>query len=626
MLQMLPQNWLEDFALGTARQWVYSRWLEIEAMRKTIVGVLLVLPALAGPPMKDPVVADKVADQFAPAGFDRQRIDGILGDRMRVNLEGRLLRVDENGLIGCFQHRPGPQAWSGEHAGKFLHAAANTWLYTGDERLKALMDRMARNLIATQLADGYLGTYTDDQRWTSWDVWVHKYDLLGLLNYYRATGYEPALEASRKIGDLLVRTFGTGPGQRDIIAAGTHVGMASTSVLEAMVNLYRFTGERKYLDFCEYLVRAWDQPNGPKIASSLMATGSVFKTANAKAYEMMSNLVGLVELYRVSGKAEYLKPAAIAWKDIASHRLYVTGTTSAGEHFHDDFVLPGEDESAVGEGCATVTFLQLTWQLLRVTGEAQYADRLEHTVYNALLGAQDPSNGNICYFTPLNGKKNPTPGINCCVSSEPRGISLIPQLAWGNLGDAPAVLLYTSGKVTLETRAGEVRLESRTNYPLDGTVQLTIQAAKAVRFPLHLRVPSWTARYEAVAGGKPYRGEPGAFLRIERIWNPGDTVRVEMDLTTRVVPGGPSYPYNAAVARGPQFLALESELNPGLIDMQAAGPRTTAVKLSELRQLPPEWVGKQAYRMDGIVAGKPRDLVLVPFADARTYRVWLLKP
>ena len=39
-------------------------------------------------------------------------------------------------------------------------------------------------LIASQLPDGYLGTYTDDQRWTSWDVWVHKYNLIGLLSYH----------------------------------------------------------------------------------------------------------------------------------------------------------------------------------------------------------------------------------------------------------------------------------------------------------------------------------------------------------------------------------------------------------------------------------------------------------
>ena len=112
-------------------------------------------------------------------------------------------------------------------------------------------------------------------------------------------------------------------------------------------------------------------------------------------------------------------------------------------------MLPGEDTSNVGEGCATVTWLQLTWELLRLTGEPQYGEELEHTVYNALLGAQDPTNGNICYFTPLNGKKSPTPGINCCVSSEPRGISMIPQVAWGARGDGAAVVLYVPGHVNL---------------------------------------------------------------------------------------------------------------------------------------------------------------------------------
>src|ERR1022692_1045969 len=394
-------------------------------MRNLIFPAMLALTVFAAEPAKSPAVPDKAPDRFTSAALGSQHIEGVLGERMRVNLEGRLLHVDEKSLIDCFEHRPGPQDWAGEHAGKFLHAAANTWLYTDDPRLKTLMDRIARELIATQLPDGYLGTYTDDKRWTSWDVWVHKYDLLGLVAYYQATGYEPALDASRKIGDLLVRTFGTGPGQRDIIAAGTHVGMAATSVLESMVNLYRFTGDIRYLNFCEYLVRSWDQPNGPKIIDSLLATHSVCRTANAKAYEMMSNLVGLAELYRVTGNPVYLETAQTAWRDIAAHRLYVTGTTSAQEHFTDDSVLPGEEASSVGEGCATVTWLQLTWQLLRLTGEPEYAEQLEHTVYNALLGAQDPRIGDICYFTPLNGKKSPGPGINCCVSSEPRGISMI---------------------------------------------------------------------------------------------------------------------------------------------------------------------------------------------------------
>ena len=573
------------------------------------------------------VLSLQAADRFVPAPYQGQQIEGILGERMRANLEGRLLRVDEKALLDCFRHRPGPQAWAGEHAGKFLHAAANTWLFTGDERLKTLMDRVARELIATQLPDGYLGTYTDDKRWTSWDVWVHKYDLIGLLAYFEATGDKSALDASRKIGDLLVATFGTGAGQRDIIAAGTHVGMAATSVLEPMVKLYKLTGEQKYLEFCRYLVRAWDQPNGPRIIAAINSTGSVFKTANAKAYEMMSNLVGLVELYRVAADPLYLKTARIAWQDIVDHRLYIDGTASSAEHFTDDGVLPGEDISDTGEGCVTVTFLQLTWQLLRVTGEPRYAEQLEHTVYNALLGAQDARTGNICYFTPLNGRKNATPGVNCCVSSEPRGISMIPQLAWGSLDEGAAVLLYAPGRAKIPLDSGELTLESKTTYPLEGAVELTLRPGKPARFPLYLRVPAWTARYTAAIGGDTFSGKAGEFLKIDREWKPGDTVRIQMDMTVRVLDGGVSYPHNVAIVRGPQVLALDAAVNRGMRDLQAAGPRAMDVKLSDApASLPARWPGKQAYQMDGVMSGKPVNLVLVPFADASIYRVWLLKP
>jgi hypothetical protein len=595
-------------------------------MRRLLILAAVALPAMASPPAVKPAVADRAADKFTPAPFETQKIEGILGDRMRVNLERRLLRVDEAGILDCFRQRPGKQEWAGEHAGKFLHAAVNTWLYSNDDRLRPLMDRVTRTLVGAQLPDGYLGTYLDAQRWTSWDVWVHKYDLIGLLSYYQATGDQPALEASRKIGNLLVRTFGTGPGMLDIIGAGTHVGMAATSVLEPMVNLYRFTGDRKYLDFCEYLVRSWDQPNGPKIIASLNTTGSVFHTANAKAYEMMSNLVGLAELYRATGNPAYLKTAQIAWKDIVMHHLYVDGATSASEHFTDDGVLPGEESSNVGEGCATVTFMQLTWQLLRLTGEAQYAEELEHTAYNALVGAQDPRTGDICYFTPLDGKKAPTPGINCCVSSVPRGISMIPQMAWGTLGKGAAVLLYVPGSAKIQTAAGEVGIESKTTYPMEGGVELTIRPERAARFPLSLRVPAWTAKYRATAGGTEYNGTPGEFLTIDREWRPGDAVKIDMDMTVRLLAGGPSYPYGVAVARGPQVLSLEEALNRGVEDFQAAGPRTTQIKLTPIDRFPRNWTGAQAYSMEATVAGKPRDVALVPFADARVYRVWLLKP
>jgi hypothetical protein len=291
----------------------------------------------------------------------------------------------------------------------------------------------------------------------------------------------------------------------------------------------------------------------------------------------------------------------------------------------NEHVLPAEEGSNVGEGCVTVTWAQLNWELLRLTGEAKYAEQLEHTVYNALLAAQAPRTGDICYFTPLNGKKSSSPGINCCVSSEPRGISMIPQFAWGTRDGAAAVLFYVPGDTTIRTNGGEVTIHSETNYPADGVVTLTVNTASTVRFPLVLRVPAWTSYYAATVEGAEYEGIPGQYLTIEREWKPGDQVRVRMDMTVRSVPGGPSYANAVAIFRGPQLLALEQEMNKDFSYTQALGPRDVRVMLKPVK-IPFQWQGTQAYAMQGKAGGQPRELILVPFADAQVYRVWLTKP
>ncbi len=69
-------------------------------------------------------------------------------------------------------------------------------------------------------------------------------------------------------------------------------------------------------------------------------------------------------------------------------------------------------------------------QLLRITGEAKYADTIERIAYNHLLAAQKPDGEALCYFTPLAGKKPYGAGMNCCTSSGPRGIALLTTLTY----------------------------------------------------------------------------------------------------------------------------------------------------------------------------------------------------
>ncbi|MGH7968797.1 MAG: beta-L-arabinofuranosidase domain-containing protein, partial [Limisphaerales bacterium] len=210
------------------------------------------LPASAITPIPDKV-APAVPDRQEFETPDRVHLSGWVGDRIDVNEANRLVKLDPARLLEGYRRRPGRQAWDGEHVGKWLHAATLAWVYTGDPSLREKLDYIASELTKCQLPDGYLGTYLDKDRWTEWDVWAHKYNLIGLITYMHYTGNMAPLPCCRRMGDLLCNTFGDEPGKRDIIKAGWHVGMAPTSVLEPMVLLYRLTGEPRYLEFCKYI-------------------------------------------------------------------------------------------------------------------------------------------------------------------------------------------------------------------------------------------------------------------------------------------------------------------------------------------------------------------------------------
>jgi len=527
----------------------------------------------------------QVHDVFTPLLPQEVSIrGGFLGTRIDANATNRMLKVDEDDMLDAFEQREAPhQDWQGEHVGKFLHAATLTWNYTHDPQLKTKLDSVVARLLKTQEPDGYLGTYKQDHRWTSWDVWVHKYDLLGLLTYYQFTrlanqdrptslGSE-ALNASRRIGNLLIATFGIEPGKRDINKSGEHMGMAPDSVLEPIVLLYRATEDKRYLDFARYIVSNYDAKGGPAILASLESKGSVRAVANAKAYEMTSNFNGLLELYRATGEKRLLRLMQVAWTDIVKNRLYVTGSASAGELFQEDYHLPNLSNANICETCVTVTWEQMNLQLLRLTGQPRYVDELEKSIYNHLLAAQKPTGDDWAYYTPLEGRKPYDSAATCCHSSGPRGIALIPGIAYMTSADGGLVVnLYNSGRATTHLKSGSVTIEQRTEYPLGGGVMLTISPEKrGQRFPLRLRIPSCTSDFGISLNGRNLPANGAGYVVIDRAWSKNDTLTLSLKLTDRVVVGDHENTGKAALMYGPLVLAVDSSVNPQIGPLNRVG-------------------------------------------------------
>ena len=51
-----------------------------------------------------PIIPNKIADKYIPAHY--QDIGGLLGYRLNVNLEKRLLQIDSATLLSGFRKRP----------------------------------------------------------------------------------------------------------------------------------------------------------------------------------------------------------------------------------------------------------------------------------------------------------------------------------------------------------------------------------------------------------------------------------------------------------------------------------------------------------------------------------------
>lgn len=552
-------------------------------------------PRPANPPQ--PIVEDAVTDRYRPLVFDQEKLAGLLARRLGANSEGFLEHTDEALFlrnVTTSGRNEVPEA--SESGGKLLEAFANAYEYRRDEHLRAALNRVAKQVSAEQSDERYWTEASGDERAWRQELLLHKCDLLGLLADYRVTGDEDAMTAARKIGNRLVKMFPKS-------SADQAQYLRATVLIEPFVALYRYTEATAYLDLCKSAADAWIQSKGER---------------NNETADGLSVLDGLIDLYRVTGDETYFRPVLAGWAEVKGRALSITGVP-----------MPTGDS---GDGCSTLSWLQLTLNLLQITGESAYADQLERTIYNQLFAGQDANTGSLMETTPLNGTKQPAALSDACVAAESQALTLVPAAVWGRYGNGIAVLLYNAGRATfqLSHRRGTVQLYSETAFPENGEFLLHVEPAHSIRFPLRLRVPEWTSTFAVDFAGNHLLGKPGEYLTINREWKAGDTVKISIDMTARILSRPSSDPGEVAVQRGPQVLALAKNLNPGLKDL--AGATLLSSDLSQPRLAPlangptASWVGEQAYSIKGEYQGQPQQLVLAPFADATHCRVWLKKP
>ncbi|MGZ5567434.1 MAG: beta-L-arabinofuranosidase domain-containing protein, partial [Limisphaerales bacterium] len=366
----------------------------------------------------------------------------------------------------------------------------------------------------------------------------------------------------------------------------------------------------------------------------LLAGKSVEEVGDAKSYEMLSCLNGALEYYRTVGDAKILKACLNAWQDIVNNRLYITGTSSYREHFHADYDFPNLNN--VGETCVTVTWLQFNAQLLRLTGEKRFADQLEHTTLNQLMGAQSCDGGAWGYYVQMEGKKPYSSNLDghCCLSSGPRGVALIPTFALTTDADGAVVNLYDEGRANLTLRNGEgMSIEVQTKYPGTEDVQMTVTKAPGSKQTVKLRIPPWCNEFSIKVNGKKAstKNSREGYVSLQRRWSDGDKIQLHFKMEPRIVVGDHKNERKFAVLCGPLVLAADADASnissDALEDFRIAetNPKKLRIVAEETREKFETWTAARAFRI--VTDNGPLPVQLVAFADAGStganYKVWL---
>lgn len=538
--------------------------------------------------------------------------------------------------------------WRSEFWGKWFTSALLCYQYRPTPNYRELIDEAVRQLLATQDSSGYIGTCDSDHQLQGLEVWGRKYVMLGLIGYYDLTQNLDALSAAKREADFLMTQVGPGKANIADSCLGVLKGLSSSAVLGPLVLLFERTGEDKYLRFAQYIVGQWSKPSkyapdGMRLIEGVLSGVPLRKIDSPKGYEMISCFQGVCELYRATGEKRYLDAALMFGEAIRSTELMVNGSCTNQELWCNGALIQTSTIEQPQETCVTAAWLRYCCQLLCMTGDSKWADEMEVTLYNALAGAMMPEGDWWAYFSPIIGQRVPSNtqfqiNLSCCVTSGPRALMLTPRWAVMNSSSGPVVNFYASGTANIKLAGGStVQLTQHTDYPVSGNISIQVDSSIKQRFTIQLRIPAWSRNTRLAVNGDTVTCTPGTYASLDRTWAPGDMIELSLDLTARAI-SAPSGAPEFAVMRGPVLLALDNRfVEPKEIDVHLRVDDALRVSAKE-RKVDREdiWMAFDVdfeVRRSKFSAHPPLPLVMIDFAsagnqwsDVNLFRTWLPQP
>ena len=560
---------------------------------------------------------------------------------------------------------------------KWFEALVQVYAITRDPTLEKQMDEIVAVVVKAQREDGYLHTQNiipqrngEPARQFANREHFETYNMGHLITaaciHYRVTGKTTLLDAARKAADYIERLAKEKPLElaRNAICPSHYMGI---------IELYRVTREPRYLELGKQLIEIRSLVPEADGSDHNQDRLPFREMTEAVGHAVRANYLyaGVADVFAENGDETLFKTIGTLADNVSGQKLYITGMTGAlydgaspdgvnhrqhrfiktvHQAYGRDYQLP--NLTAYNETCATIGYGMWIWRMLALTGDAEYADLFEQTLYNGILPGISLEGKDYFYVNPLkklhdfkvplrwSRTREPNIPVSfCCPPNVVRTIAEMHNYVYALSADTVWVNLYAAS--TLDTAwidGTRIKLRQQTEYPWDGAVKFTIDEAPARAVALKLRVPAWLRESSATlrVNGQPVAAAltPGAYTEVKRTWKPGDTVEFTMAFKPTLWEANPLVEETVnqvAIKYGPLVYCVESnDLPEGVkladVALSLANPadfqtsrltiantQVLALTLNAVALQRGAWKSDELYREVSARAPQPIKLTAVPY-------------
>lgn len=415
---------------------------------------------------------------------------------------------------------------AGSNAGRFLMGAGNTVRWINDSALREKMNKVVAGIDSCKEPNGYIMGYPSNTIFYSErGAYTRSWLTRGLI----AAGYGGNKEAFK----LLRRYYNWFDTCEYLPELLRRAGQGVQGMIANTRMYFTPVGNPKDLQVIQQYFQEdyWLKELANREPKAIW----LYPYDHPHCY-LLTSLEPYLDLYRATGEKKYLDAAKGGWDLFHNDWEHVGGSIAIceGEKYPPkSYYLHAE----TGENCCSVFWIRYNQRFhLLYPDDEKYVNEIEKSIYNVGLANQE-GNAGICYHANLVGvRETGTDKNTCCEGQGTKLYGSLPEYIYSISNDGLYVDLYVGSTIRWKLANQNVKVHMVTQFPYDNKVKLVVGLHHPQPMKIHIRVPEWADKAVTLYlnGKKVASGKPGTYVMLNRTWHNGDKINFDLPVSFRL--------------------------------------------------------------------------------------------